>query len=79
MKILITWNVIPEFLKAKVPNITTLPSLATEIPGFKYGNVKIAGLKKAKKVVHGNYDDFVNFIECTLEGDVIVDEDEEEE
>ena len=70
MEILITWNVIPELLKAKVPNITSLASLATEIPGFKYGNVKITGLKKAKKVVHGNYDDFVNFIKCTLEGDV---------
>ena len=70
---------IPELLKSKVPNITTLPGLAAEIPGFKYGNVKMSGLKKAKKVVHGTYDDFLKFIGCTVEGDIIEDEDEEEE
>ena len=67
---------IPELLRSKVPNITTLPGLAAEIPGFKYGNVKMSGLKKAKKVVHGTYDDFVKFIECTVEGDAIEDEEE---
>lgn len=63
-EIVITWNIIPELLKHKIPNISTLVGLAAEIPGFKYGLVKING--QSKKVVSGKYGDFMNFLNCSI-------------
>lgn len=63
-EIVITWNIIPELLKHKIPNISTLVGLAAEIPGFKYGLVKING--QPKKVVSGKYGDFMNFLNCSI-------------
>jgi hypothetical protein len=64
-EVVITWNIIPELIKRKIPNISTLSALAAEIPGFKYGGMKISG--KTMKVVHGKYDDFVAFLKCKVE------------
>jgi hypothetical protein len=66
-EIVITWNIIPELLRHKVSNITSLPALAAAIPGFKYTTMKIGG--SSKKVVTGRFNDFVAFLNCTIEED----------
>jgi hypothetical protein len=63
--IVITYNIIPELLKRKIPNITSLSVLANEIPGFRYGLVKING--KPMKVAYGSHDDFRDFLSCEIE------------
>lgn len=63
-EVVITWNIIPELLKHKIPNISTLVGLAAEIPGFKYRLVKING--QPKKVVSGKYGDFRKFLNCSI-------------
>jgi hypothetical protein len=47
----------------------TLQTLARELPNFEYGPLKLSGV--SARVVHGQYDDFVKFLDCEFddEGD----------
>ena len=68
-EVVITRNIIPELLRHKVPNISTLPALSsrdTWIQGTC--TMKING--QPKKVVSGRYDDIVTFLNCTVEEEI---------
>jgi hypothetical protein len=66
--IIITHDIIQELQRNKITNVTTMQSLAEEIPGFVYKNMKVNG--KVMRVVSGSYDDFlISFLNCKFEED----------
>ena len=61
-EVAVTHDIIRELKRSKISNASTMQALAREIPNFKYGPLKLNG--DTVRVVHGPYDDFVNFLNC---------------
>jgi hypothetical protein len=61
-KVVIMRNIIPELQRRKITGITTLTTLANEIPGFKYRLMRLTKYTKAEKVAYGSYNDLFKFL-----------------
>ena len=68
-KVVIMRNIIPELQRRKITGITTLTTLANEIPGFKYRLMRLTKYTKAEKVAYGSYNDLLKFLGWSITND----------
>jgi hypothetical protein len=61
-KVVIIRNIIPELQRRKITGITTLTTLANEIPGFKYRLMRLTKYTKPEKLAYGSYNDLLKFL-----------------
>ena len=71
-KVVIMRNIIPELQRRRITGITTLTTLANEIPGFRYRLMRLTKYTKAEKVAYGSYNDLLKFLGWPAEEEEVV-------
>ena len=61
-KVVIMRNIIPEIQRRRIVAVTTLTTLANEIPGFEYKSMRLSKYTKPEKLAYGSYDDLLKFL-----------------